>query len=108
MTPDLHQHPLTTNAFRALKSYTKSVNRLDFISRKASYRHTGLTFLRVGLKNHYTSMKTLSTLSLLLLFTMTSCEVIGDIFGAGVYLGVFMTVIVIVIIIVFVARIFKK
>jgi hypothetical protein len=53
-------------------------------------------------------MKKLSMLSFLLLFTLTSCEFIGDVFGAGVYLGVFMTVLVIVIIIVFVARAFKK
>ncbi|MEJ7644175.1 MAG: hypothetical protein WKF87_06250 [Chryseolinea sp.] len=31
-------------------------------------------------------------------FLMTSCEMIGDIFGAGVYAGVFLVVLVVVII----------
>jgi hypothetical protein len=54
-------------------------------------------------------MKKLNILSfLLLLLTVTSCEFIGDVFGAGVYLGVFMSVLVVIIIIVFVARAFKK
>lgn len=44
----------------------------------------------------------------LLALTLTSCEAIGDIFGAGVYLGVFMTVIVVVIIIVLIAKAFRK
>lgn len=45
-------------------------------------------------------------LPLLLMFT--SCEVIGDIFGAGVYTGIFIVVFVIVIILVIVAKIFKR
>jgi hypothetical protein len=53
-------------------------------------------------------MKTVSTLSILLLLALTSCEFIGDVFGAGVYLGVFMSVIVVVIIVIFLAKIFKK
>lgn len=47
-------------------------------------------------------------LSLLLLLTLSSCELIGDIFGAGVYLGVFMSVVVVVIIVYFIAKVFKK
>ena len=43
-----------------------------------------------------------------LLLMATSCEVIGDIFGAGVYTGIFIVVFVIVIILVIVAKIFKR
>lgn len=43
-----------------------------------------------------------------LLFAMTSCELIGDIFGAGVYTGIFIVIVVIVLIVVIVARIFKR
>lgn len=39
---------------------------------------------------------------------MTSCELIGDIFGAGVYTGIFIVIFVIVIIGVIVVRIFKR
>lgn len=53
-------------------------------------------------------MKKTSVLTLLPLLLLTSCEFIGDVFGAGVYLGVFMTVIVLVIIIIFVSKAFKK
>jgi hypothetical protein len=53
-------------------------------------------------------MKALSTLCILCLLIMASCQFIGDVFGAGVYLGVFMSVLVVVIIIVFVAKAFKK
>jgi hypothetical protein len=38
----------------------------------------------------------------------TGCEVIGDIFGAGVYTGVFLVIFVVVIIVVIIARIFKR
>ncbi len=44
----------------------------------------------------------------LLLITMTSCELVGDIFGAGVYTGIFIVIFVIVLIVVIVARIFKR
>lgn len=44
----------------------------------------------------------------LLLIAMTSCELIGDIFGAGVYTGIFIVIFVIVIIVVIVARIFRR
>jgi hypothetical protein len=47
-------------------------------------------------------LTTLCILSLLLL--MTSCEVIGDIFSTGVFLGAFMVVFVIGIIIILVLR----
>jgi hypothetical protein len=38
----------------------------------------------------------------------SGCEVIGDIFGAGVYTGVFLVIFVVVIIVVIIARIFKR
>lgn len=44
----------------------------------------------------------------LFLVAMTSCELIGDIFGAGVYTGIFIVIVVIVLIVVIVARIFKR
>ena len=40
--------------------------------------------------------------------TLTSCEVIGDIFGAGVYTGIFLVVAVIIFIVVVVLRSGKK
>jgi len=40
--------------------------------------------------------------------TFTSCEVIGDIFGAGFYTGVFVVIFVIVLVIALVARIFRR
>ena len=39
---------------------------------------------------------------------LTSCELIGDIFGAGVYTGIFLVVFVIVVIVVIIARLGKK
>ncbi len=45
---------------------------------------------------------------LFLLLTATSCELVGDIFGAGVYTGIFIVIFIIVIIIVIVARIFRR
>ena len=47
-------------------------------------------------------------LYVLLALSMTSCELIGDIFGAGVYTGVFIVLFVIVLIVVIIARIFKR
>jgi hypothetical protein len=44
----------------------------------------------------------------LLLFAMTSCELIGDIFGAGVYTGIFIVVVVIVLILIIVMKIFRR
>lgn len=43
-----------------------------------------------------------------LLFAMTGCELVGDIFGAGVYTGIFIVIVVIVLIVVIVARIFRR
>jgi hypothetical protein len=43
-----------------------------------------------------------------LMVSMTSCELIGDIFGAGVYTGIFIVIVVIVLIVVIVARIFRR
>ncbi len=55
-------------------------------------------------------MKKISAIVLAsMLMIMTSgCEVIGDIFGAGFYTGIFFVVLIIVVIIVIVARIFKR
>jgi hypothetical protein len=55
-------------------------------------------------------MKNLHALLYFFLFlvTMTSCELIGDIFSAGVYTGIFIVIFVIALIIVIVARIFKR
>lgn len=43
-----------------------------------------------------------------LAMTLTSCEAIGDIFGAGVYTGIFIVIFVIVLIVVLISRIFKR
>ena len=45
---------------------------------------------------------------LLMLFTMTSCELIGDIFGAGFYTGIFVVVLVIAVLIYIVLRMRKR
>ncbi len=50
----------------------------------------------------------LFSLFLVLALALSGCEVVGDIFGAGVYTGVFLVVLVIVIIVVIAARIFKR
>lgn len=44
----------------------------------------------------------------LMLLTLTSCEIIGDIFSAGVYTGIFMVVLVIVIIIFIVIKLGRR
>ena len=51
-------------------------------------------------------MNKLTTLSIFsfLLLMMTSCEVVGDIFNTGVFLGAFMVVFVIGIIVILVLR----
>lgn len=46
--------------------------------------------------------------SIFLLLTVTSCQVIGDIFGAGVYTGIFIVIFIIVIIFVLIAKVFRK
>ncbi len=43
-----------------------------------------------------------------MLLTLTSCEVIGDIFSAGMYTGIFIVVIVIVLIIWLIARMGRR
>jgi hypothetical protein len=43
-----------------------------------------------------------------LLLLATSCEVIGDIFGAGVYTGIFIVLFVIVLLLIIVTKIFKR
>jgi hypothetical protein len=48
------------------------------------------------------------TLIFSLAFLLTGCEVIGDIFSAGVYTGIFIVVFIIVLIVVVVARIGRK
>ena len=61
-----------------------------------------------------TSMKNL-VLLFFYLFVLTlfgsllvSCQVVGDIFGAGVYTGIFLVVIVVVVIIAFIAKMRRK
>ena len=54
-------------------------------------------------------MKHIVTLSILLmLVSLTSCEVIGDIFGAGFYTGIFVVVLVIAIIVYFIFNAKRK
>jgi hypothetical protein len=55
-------------------------------------------------------MQKISTvaLSFLLLLMTTGCEAIGDIFGAGVYTGIFLVVFVIIIIVVVISKISKR
>jgi hypothetical protein len=43
-----------------------------------------------------------------LVFLMSSCELVGDIFSAGVYTGIFLVVFVVVIILVVIARLGRK
>lgn len=43
-----------------------------------------------------------------LLILLSGCEVVGDIFGAGVYTGMFIVIFVIVLIVILVARMRKK
>lgn len=43
-----------------------------------------------------------------MLTLLSGCEVIGDIFGAGVYTGMFIVIFVIVLIIILVARMMRK
>jgi hypothetical protein len=45
---------------------------------------------------------------ILLLLTVTSCEVIGDIFSAGVYTGIFIVVLIIAVIIFIVVKLGKR
>ncbi|HEY5750209.1 MAG TPA: hypothetical protein VIU12_29285 [Chryseolinea sp.] len=44
----------------------------------------------------------------LLLVTVTSCQVIGDIFGAGVYTGIFIVIVIIVVIFILLSKVFRK
>jgi hypothetical protein len=48
------------------------------------------------------------TFYLLMLFFFTSCELVGDIFGAGVYTGMFLVIFVIVVIIVVIVKFFRR
>jgi len=43
-----------------------------------------------------------------LAFLLTGCELVGDIFSAGVYTGIFLVVIVVVIIVVIIVRLTKR
>jgi hypothetical protein len=43
-----------------------------------------------------------------LALVLTSCEAIGDIFGAGVYTGMFIVIFVVVLIVVVLSRIFRR
>jgi uncharacterized membrane protein len=54
-------------------------------------------------------MKNLIAVCLTLMFlTLTSCEVIGDIFSAGVYTGVIAVVLVIVVVIFIIVKLGKR
>jgi len=44
----------------------------------------------------------------ILLLTFTSCEAIGNIFGAGVYVGVFISILLVALLIYVVAKISKR
>ena len=39
---------------------------------------------------------------------LTSCQAIGDIFGAGVYVGMFLVIVVVIVIIIIITRLNKK
>lgn len=43
-----------------------------------------------------------------MLFVLTSCEIIGDIFSAGVYTGIFVVVLVVAILIWIISRLGKR
>lgn len=45
---------------------------------------------------------------ILMLLTLTSCEVIGDIFSAGFYAGIFVVILVIVVIIWLISKMGKR
>jgi len=76
-------------------SKEKKMNWLDFYTgRKKPYFHNMKNFT--------------FPIFLFLLLAMTSCELVGDIFGAGVYTGIFIVLFVIVLIVVIIARIFKR
>jgi hypothetical protein len=49
-----------------------------------------------------------SLLFVLVALSLSSCEAIGDIFGAGVYTGIFIVIFVIVFIVVVISRIFRR
>ena len=54
-------------------------------------------------------MKNLINLSILLmLFTLTGCELVGDIFSAGFYTGLFVVILVIAVIIFVIAKIRRR
>lgn len=67
-------------------------------------------FIFLPVRQIYKAMRkyTLFGFFLALALVMTGCEVVGDIFSAGVYTGVFLVILIIVIIVVVAARIFKK
>jgi hypothetical protein len=81
-----------------------SISLFDAITVK---KNCGLIF---WIRSKKDSMKNLNPIFyfLPLLLLTTGCEIIGDIFGAGMYTGIFIVVFVIVIILVIVARIFKR
>jgi hypothetical protein len=45
---------------------------------------------------------------MLMLIVLTSCEIIGDIFSAGVYTGIFVVVLVVAILIWLISRLGKR
>jgi hypothetical protein len=63
-------------------------------------------FLIVQIKNNMRQFNLF--LMMLVAATLTSCEAIGDIFGAGFYTGIFVVIFVVVLIIVLISRIFRR
>lgn len=62
---------------------------------------------KVLMKNSITASLSM-TIVFSLLLLLSGCEVIGDIFGAGVYTGMFIVLFVIVLIVILVARVMRR
>lgn len=52
--------------------------------------------------------KVIGFLLLLMLVTLSGCDLIGDIFGAGFYTGIFVVVVVIILIIYIIVRVGRR
>jgi hypothetical protein len=88
-----------------------------FRAQRAAYARLSPSFLQPALLALFflpllktcNNMKTINSLMLAsLALVLTSCEAIGDIFGAGVYTGIFMAIFVVVLIVVVISRIFRR
>jgi hypothetical protein len=62
----------------------------------------------ITIENKHQHMKTTFISILLLTLWLTGCQVVGSIFGAGVYTGVFIVVLIIGLIVIVATRISKK